>query len=243
MVSEFRLILEEFSSELDALAEMSVGQQESITARARIAAGNAATLLLAAIFEEYIRQQVRIAFKEKVKRVNGPGDFPSNLAIKVWRKTLDASMRTQIGELDGNSREVEERFATAVAFSIKKDMRAEVSDAVSHNENNMRPDQMAELFKQIGVPSMLSKCCEQVEMSDLVGGNNADDTRLKIIARIEDFFRRRNIVAHAITLGSSSGPAEIAADIELFKALSRAIVRTLEEEFPQEAEEGQEGGS
>jgi hypothetical protein len=238
MVTEFQLTFEEFSAELEALTEMSTGQAEGVTARARIAAGNAATLLLAAVFEEYVRQQVRAAFKEKVARSSGLADFPKNLATKVWKRTLEVLMRAQINDLDGNSRQVEEKFAAAVAFSIKSKIESEVSDAVAHNENNMRPQQMGELFAQIGVSGILGKCCAEVEMADFVGADDSDDTRSKVVARVEDFFRRRNTVAHAITLGSSSGPAEIAGDIELFRILGHSIARTLEREFPsQELEE------
>lgn len=89
-MSEFSLNFDDFSSELDALSEVVTGPTEgashTLSPRARICAGNAATLMLAAIYEEYIRQQVISAFKEKCSRVNGYTDLPKSLAGKVWKK-------------------------------------------------------------------------------------------------------------------------------------------------------------
>lgn len=238
MVTEFELIFEEFSTELNALSEMTTGPSERLTSRARIAAGNAATLLLAAIFEEYIRQQVRAAFKEKVQRANSMADFPSNLALKVWKRTLEMLARTPVDELDGNSRGLEDRFSAAVSFSVKKELSLEVSDAVSHNENNMRPTQLNELFKQIGVSSILNKSCTEVALLEHLGCDVPENARTALVSQVEDFFRRRNDVAHAITLGSSSGPSEIASDIEMFLTLGQALFKTLEREFPPQTDSG-----
>ena len=68
MATEFDAIFNEFSDELDALAEMADAPaafvREGVTARARIAAGNAATLLLAAIFEEYISKSIELEISD-----------------------------------------------------------------------------------------------------------------------------------------------------------------------------------
>lgn len=141
MLTEFELIFEEFSTELDALSEMTTAPKEcavgSLTPRARIAAGNAATLLLAAVFEEYVRQQVKTAFKEKGQRAKGICEFPSNIASKVWRRSLETLARTQFEEVEVNPRIVEERLAAVVSFSIKKDITSDVGDAIVHNENRL----------------------------------------------------------------------------------------------------------
>lgn len=235
MDTEFDLIFEDFSDELQALSDMSGLQSPTATARSRIAAGNAATLLLAAVFEEYIRQQVRMAFKQKAIRARTIEDFPKGITVKVWKKTLENLLRVPISELDGNSRNLEDKFSAAIAFSLKKDITSEVSEAISHNENNMRPDQINNMFSQIGISGILGKCAEHENIIDLVGGSDPSDARIKLVARIEDFFRRRNMVAHAIKLGSSSGPTEIANDIGLFFTLGKALCMALAREIPLDA--------
>jgi hypothetical protein len=239
MLTEFELIFEEFSAELDALSEMtaSPGKHASeLTSRARIAAGNAATLLLAAVFEEYVRQQVKAAFKEKSIRAKGISDFPNNIASKIWRRALETLARTQFEEVEGNARIFEERFAAVVSFSIKKDVMSDVSDAIAHNENNMRPTQLSELFNQIGISKILHKICDEKDLLDHLNCDEPEKARTTLVTEIEEFFRRRNHVAHAIKLGSSSGPLEISQDIELFRVFGQSLFRALNRELPPESD-------
>lgn len=240
MLTEFELIFEEFSAELDALSEMTAapGKQvsELLTSRARIAAGNAATLLLAAVFEEYVRQQLKAAFKEKGKRAKGISDFPNNIASKIWRRALETLARTQFEEVEANARIFEERFAAVVSFSIKKDVTSDVSDAIAHNENNMRPNQLAELFNQIGISNILHKTCDEQDLMDHLNCDESEKARSALVTQIEEFFRRRNHVAHAIKLGSSSGPLEISQDIELFRVFGQSLFRALNRELPPESD-------
>lgn len=236
MLTEFELIFEEFSAELDALSEMVATPREraagsALTSRARIAAGNATTLLLAAVFEEHVRQQVKAAFKEKGKRAKGIDDFPRNLAPRIWRRSLETLARTQFEEVEANPRILEERFAAIVSFAIKKEVLSDVSDAVAHNESNMRPTQLTELFAQIGISNVLLKACEDKSLIDHLDCDEQEKARSVLVTRIEDFFRRRNAVAHAIKLGSSSGPSEISQDIELFRIFGQSLFRALNREL------------
>jgi len=234
MPTDFELIFEEFSTELDALSEMTTTSKDrgASTSRARIAAGNAATLLLAAVFEEYIRQQVKAAFKEKGRRAKGLQDFPNKLAPAVWRRTLEKMARTQFEEVLENPNVLEERFAAVVAFAIKKNVQSDVSDAVAHNENNMRPTQLNTLFNQIGISNIILGACNDTQLRSHLDCDEQENARTILVNRIEDFFRRRNYVAHAIRLGSSSGPSEISHDIELFRTFGQALFRTLNRELP-----------
>lgn len=237
MLTEFELIFEEFSAELDALSEMTAKpgkHANELTSRARIAAGNAATLLLAAVFEEYVRQQVKAAFKEKGKRAKGIIDFPNNIASKIWRRALEALARTQFEEVEANARIFEERLAAVVSFSIKKDVMSDVSDAIAHNENNMRPNQLAELFNQIGISKIIHKICDEQDLMVHLNCDEPERARSTLVAQIEEFFRRRNHVAHAIKLGSSSGPLEISQDIKLFRVFGQSLFRALNRELPPE---------
>ena len=47
--------------------------------------------------------------------------------------------------------------------------------------------------------------------------------RKEITARVEDFFKRRNSIAHAIKTGTSSGPTQIEQDITIFRAFGFGI--------------------
>ena len=236
--SVFALIFEEFSGELDALGEIAVHPKESgeggahpLSAKARVAAGNAATLLLAAVFEEYVRQLVKAAFREKSNTAKGIQDFPQNIAAKVWRQSLSMLASAEMEDVEANPADYETRLAAVVAFSLKKNVTSDVGQALAHNQNNMRPDLLAGLFKQIGIPKILHKSCEDQEMLDYVDSDNGDHARNHLAAALNDFFKRRNYIAHAIQLNTSSGPQQLGKDISLLYTFGRALQRALDREF------------
>jgi len=235
-MSDFSLNFDDFSSELDALSEVVVGRAEgvssSLSPKARISAGNAATLMLAAIYEEYIRQQVMSAFKEKCLRVNGHGEFPKALAGKVWKKALDSMARTQFSRVEERAREMEDNIRHILNFTLKKDLASDVAKTVAHNVNNMRPQQMAELFKDIGISEIINKSCRDPKLKSLIGAPKRAELVSIVTLRVDAFFQRRNDVAHALHAGRSSGPGEILQDIELFRLFGQGLATALDTEFP-----------
>ncbi len=100
MATEFELILEDFEAELVAIEGMinSLSATGSVSpARARIAGANAATLLLAATFEEFVRQEVKAAFVARAATASGMKDFPPKIAGVVWRRSLERLSRESLG--------------------------------------------------------------------------------------------------------------------------------------------------
>ena len=243
-MSEFSLNFDEFSSELDALSEVVVGPTEgassTLSPRARISAGNAATLMLAAIYEEYVRQQVMSAFKEKCSRVNGHSEFPKALAGKVWKKALDAMARTQFSRVEERAREMEESIQNILNFTLRKDLASDVSKTVAHNVNNMRPQQMVELFKDIGIAEIIGKSCNDPKLKALIGVSKKAELISNVTLRLDAFFQRRNDMAHALQAGRSSGPVEILQDIQLFRLFGKGLASALDTEFPELEREGLE---
>lgn len=232
MASEFDAILDEFSDELDSLSELAGGRTASsggtgLTPRARVAAANAAVLLLAAVFEEHIRQQVRAAFREKTRVSTTLADFPQKIAAVVWKRSLEGLARTPFEEIEANLRSTDDLVAATLSFCLRKEVSADVGQALSHNENNMRPGELNRLFNQIGLKSIISECCKQPRLKAFLGRDTYGTAQVELESRLETFFRRRNGIAHAIQFGSSSGPTELLQDIEMFRALSQALAATL----------------
>jgi hypothetical protein len=92
----------------------------------------------------------------------------------------------------------------------------------------MRHGELGRLFNQIGLGNILSSICGERDLIDFLGTENASDARDLFVARSEEFFRRRNEIAHAIKLGSSSGPSALHQDIELFRVFGRALSAALQ---------------
>jgi hypothetical protein len=233
MATEFDLSFEDFDAELTALAEMAGGpgggRGSDLSARARIAAGNGAVLLLAAMFEEHVRQQVRSAFKAKARMDGGMAGFPNKIASVVWRRSLELLARKPFEDIEANIREADAALGATSAFCLQKDITADVGAALSHNENNMRAGELNRLFNQIGVKGILSELCGRGNVVAFLGCDGPGKANTELETRIDDFFRRRNDVAHAIQLGSSSGPTELLNDIALFREIASSLSLTLNE--------------
>jgi hypothetical protein len=232
VLADLELSFEEFSSELDALAEMAAGAPGTqLTSRARIAAANGATLLLAATFEEFVRQQVKTAYQEKARRATTIADFPDRIASRVWRRSLEKLARTNFAEIEANTIEIDKQVASILSFCLRKELNADVGETLAHNESNMQPRQLNELFNNIGIKDICAKSCEFQDIIDHLGCDSAGKANALLVAKVEDFFKRRNLIAHAIKFGSSSGPSELFQDIETLRIfglnLSKAIDNAL----------------
>ncbi len=235
MTSELALNFSEFAAELDALAELvsyeAGGQTSSLGARARVAAGNGAVLLLAALFEEYIRQQAKTAFKSKADRSTDMSGFPEKVTSKIWRKSLELLARQSFDEILRNKTSTDARVRAIIAFCLDEDVKSDVSHAIAHNENNMRPDEINGIFSNIGVKNVIGLTCKNSIFRDFLNEDAVDRASAKLRLRIEEFFRRRNGIAHAIQLGMSSGPTELEQDIEFFRQFAQALSTTLQQEI------------
>lgn len=232
---EIQAICDEFHEELAGLSDFAqIGKpagEASLSPRARIAAANGATLLLAALYEECVRQFVKSTFNQKKQNAQGIGDFPDKLAASVWRRSFEKLSRRPFLDVQGAYSVTNSEVRGILDFCLKGDLSSDVSSVIAHNENNMRSDEMAKLFKQIGVSNLMIKIGGCKEAQYFTGLDNAGVCGEAIKQDIEDFFRRRNDIAHAIQTASSIGPSEIAKDIDLLKAVTTSLVTVLSSEL------------
>ena len=226
MATEFDFIFEEFAAELNAIGEMALGAQSG-SAKSRIAAGNGATLLLAAVFEEFVRQQVKAAYREQSRSMETFKELSSKLASTIWRRAFDKFGRTPLEVFEADITIAQSSFNSIVGFCIKKDSSSDVAEFIAHNENNMRLAQMNSLFKSIGLSNVSREIAADARMIEFLGCEDAAQADQKLQIYIEIFFKRRNEIAHAIKMGSSSGPTDLENDIALFRQLADSLTRHL----------------
>jgi hypothetical protein len=232
---ELSAIHDEFLEELAGIREFSnpAGEADlrALSGRARVAAANGATLLLAALYEECVRQMIKTVFNFRRATPGGRAGFPDKLPSAVWRRSLERLARKQFDDLVREASDVDLQMKQIVSFCIKGDLGADVSTTVSHNDNNMRPEEMGRLFSQVGISDVFSKLgeCEQIKAFFAVSSRGKAAENAK--AALEEFFRRRNEIAHAIQIGASGGPASLNKDVEFFEAMSEALVGLLTREL------------
>ena len=222
---QYQAILDDFETEISALSELADATQigSTLSPGARISLGNSLTLVLASVFEEYVRQLVRAAWAERLIATQDPRKFPSKLRSKLWRSALERTARFPFAEIESQSRTTRDKIHNVLKFCLDGDFNVPIEHEISHNDNNMRPDQINLLFSQIGISNVLQNGCDFQDIMNFFACQNAGQAAQHLRNEIDGFFVRRNTVAHAIAFGSSGGANAIHRDIEVFRLASRAL--------------------
>ena len=228
---EYQLILEDFERELDVVGELAsaTGNKSSFTSEARISLANALTLLLASIFEEYVRQLVRAVWAERRKVVADVTAFPDKLRPKLWRAALERAARKPFADIDDDPNAAREKVENLLRFCLDGDLSADVDKEISHNDTNMRPGEITRLFSQIGLKDILTTCCSRDHILSHFDCDKPGQAVEVARASLEEFFIKRNTIAHEITFGSSGGPTSILNDVKTFRIIALGLAQAADE--------------
>ncbi|MBG0798695.1 hypothetical protein IYX23_13560 [Methylocystis sp. L43] len=238
MASAFEIITEEFIDDMDAIRSLVVTFSDpQKTAKARIAAANSATLLVAATFEEFIREMAREFARAVVANADSYEKLPKKLAATAWKRTMDGLSKLRFDGAQAGSA-AESVFGTAQArFNViyefcKGDLTQDIYRELIHNENNMRPGELNGLFKVSGLPDVCAKVSDKQPILDVYGETEPGKAHGKLLLSLEDFFERRNAIAHSLNSGHSSGPDQILNDLTMLEGVGKALCITLETIVP-----------
>lgn len=234
MSTAFSVIVDEFENSLVPLREIVMaGEEKTSSARARVASVHAATLLLAATFEEFVREMAREYAVQIVTKATNVSDLPDALLETAWRRTFDKFARTKsIGKNKREALEISAKQARptidALCAFIEGDISQNIFDNLIHNENNMRAGEINGLFKVSGLSNVCAETCKQMEIKNFFETDDSGKAHGDLLAAFDDFFERRNTIAHSLNSANSSGPTAILRDVKMFGAFSRDLCRTLE---------------
>jgi hypothetical protein len=224
--SVFELITEEFINDLDAIRQwITILSAIGYPAKLRIASSNAATLLVAATFEEYIREMAREYARAVVASSKSIDQLPAKLAATAWRRTLEKLARMKLE--DGLGREgmfgtAQTRFSLIYEF-CNGDLSKDIYRDLIHNENNMRHEEINSMFKLSGLSNVCGKTSDSKVLKDYFGESEAGRTYGKLRGAIDEFIDRRNQTAHELRRGHSGSSDQILRDIDLLEKFSFAL--------------------
>lgn len=231
MASIFEIIREEFIGELDAIRLLvTTFDGQGKPPKARAAAANSSTLLVAATFEEFIRQCAREYARIVVSRSKNREDLPIKLAATAWRRSMESLARVRI-DVDKSSRDtlllaVKSRFAVVHAF-INGDLSQNIYDDLIHNENNMRSNELNSMFKVAGLKDVCTALSRQEPLLTFFQEVEPSVAHGKFVTALEDLMERRNNIAHALNPGSFSGSDQILKDLDMLSAVAKSLCLTL----------------
>lgn len=239
MTTVFNAIADEFLADLTAITELiSIAQAPGNSARSRIASVNSSTLLLAARFEEFIRELGRQYARETVSRCVKSSQIPRKLTATAWKRTLEGLSRAKI-DTGGTpepteliSRQARSSFEAVCSF-LEGDTTQDIYASLIHNENNMRPGQLNAVFSICDLKDVCSKTSERHELSTYFEEEDPGKVHGLLLTRLNDFMEKRNNIAHSLNPGSSSVPDNVLDDVSFFEALALSLAETLPEHLPQ----------
>lgn len=88
--SIYEVVRDDFVGELDAIRQLvTTFNGQGKTAKARIAAANSATLLVAATFEEFVRVMAREHARAVVMRAPSFDKLPKKLVSVAWKRSME----------------------------------------------------------------------------------------------------------------------------------------------------------
>ena len=202
-------------------------------AKVRIAAANSATLLVAATFEEFVREMARAHARMIVTTTSSFDKLPKKLISTVWKRSMEGLARLRLDgeQLAREDLTIETRFSAAYSF-VKGDRTQDIYKELIHNENNMRANEINSMFGVAGLSDMCAKVCDNQAMIEFFGETEPGKAHGKLLAALNDFFERRNGIAHALKPDRSSAPNQIVTDLDMLQARSEAMIQTLDNLTP-----------
>jgi hypothetical protein len=233
--TDFTVITEEFDNDLDAIRSLvnAFNDPHKSAPKARIAAANSATLLLAATFEEFVREMARAYAKAVVAATESFERLPPRLANTAWRRTMETLARIRI-DTRTKAFSAETVFSDALTrFNVvyefcKGDLSQDVYNELIYNENNMRPSEINSLFRVSDLGDVCLKLADKKPLLESFGEAEPGKAHGRLLASLEEFFERRNGIAHSLNPTRSSGPDQILKDIDMLDAFGQSLCETLE---------------
>jgi len=238
VATSYDLIAEDFLSDLAALSNLVQSAHNSgSSAKARVASVNSATLLLAATFEEFVRQLGRQFARDVVSRTIDPKKLPKKLTATAWKRTLENLARAKIDtggtplSLEHISADSRVKFDAVWAF-LGGDISQDIYDSLIHNENNMRPSEINAVFSICDLPNICLKICDHEVMKNHFGEEDSGKVHGMFLTSLNDFMEMRNDIAHSLNAGSSAGPDKFYGYVSTFNAIALALATRLPDSLP-----------
>lgn len=238
MSTAFDVISDDFLSDLEAISDL-VGlvANGGGSSKSRVASINSATLLLAATFEELVREMGRQYAREVVSRTANVADLPRKLTATAWKRALEDMARAKI-DTGGTSTpllhiatEARSEFDAICKF-LEGDISQNIYKHIAHNENNMRPDQINAIFNVCDLNNICAKISENDILKIHLVEADSGQAHSKFKVALNDFMEKRNNIAHSLNPGSSASAEQFLDDVNLLRAVALAMAACLPDHLP-----------
>ena len=233
MCTEFSAIADEFEQDLENIRSLvsAFDSPDKSSPGVRVAAANSATLLLAATFEEFVREMARCYAKFVVGSTDRVESLPQRFNETVWRRTMASLERIRFESQPAPQLILDAKAKFDAVFEFcSGDLDQDIYEVLIHNENNMRTGQINAVFKISGLQNVCLLLSDKQAISDTFSQQDSGQVHGLILSSLDNFFDRRNEITHSLNSTSSSGSIQINQDIDMFWAFGKSLCETLEAE-------------
>ena len=236
MTTDFRATADEFSQSLGTIGEfVSSLDSRGATPSVRVAAVNSAILLIAATFEEFIKEMATLSVRHTVKASSALSDVPTKVLRTAWRRTFSSIGNLTIPQSTDNQgimkavNDAEERSKTLLAF-LRGDVTQDIYNGLVDNDSAMRIDQINSLFGIGDIRNVCKLTSQTQRIIDHFKSENADQGSADLSSFINQFIEQRNEIAHRLSSATSLAPRDVHKHIDTFRVFACSLCEILENE-------------
>jgi hypothetical protein len=200
----------------------------SLSASGQNTMAAAAIVLLAAHFEEYIRQQVQeYAQALALEYENLPENQLEKLIDSYWRGGTNKLGRIRPKGDPLWISGAETQLRSLISFPIEKELSSFLAAYVSEHENNMRWDTITELAGRVGVSKLGQLMFAHLGLRAHVGIEKGGDFPLELQRKLNEFYVLRNGLVHSIAQNNGVGKTILVQWVTFFLIFANAFNATL----------------
>ena len=234
MTTDFRATADEFSQSLGTIGEfVSALDSSSATPSVRVAAVNSAILLIAATFEEFIKEMATLSVRHTVKASKAISDVPTSVLRTAWRRTFSSIADLAIPQSTDNKaimsavNDAEVRSKTLLAF-LRGDVTQEIYDGLVDNDSAMRVKQINSLFGISDIKNVCQLTSQNQRIIDHFNAESADQGSADLNNFINQFIDQRNEIAHRLNSATSLASKDVREQIDTFCVFAHSLCEVLE---------------
>ncbi|MRX33841.1 HEPN domain-containing protein [Aminobacter sp. MDW-2] len=189
----------------------------------------AAVVLLAAHFEEYIRQQIEEFAKSTISEyAHMDRDQQEKLVDHYWRAGSGRMGRIRPKGDPAWASGAQRLLLQLLEYPIRQNISAFIAGMLAEHENNMRWDTITELTARVGAQKLADKLFKSSALKAQIGNPKKDAFAPAIRLRLNEFYTMRNEIVHSISQSSGIGPTIFRHWIDFFKTFSVAFADAVE---------------
>ena len=207
------------------------------SAEIRVSSIYSSTLLIASLFEVFIRTIALEYLKIRIPTRNSIQEVPRGLLIKLCEQTLNVA-KNDLGKVTQSSPDYTKAIAQ-LTLKIKDlfeffqgDFGKDIFDGVIYNERNMTETQLNDIFKVCGIETVCMKIgTEGNKMKKFYPKIESKGTYNQFSDHLRDFIDLRNEIAHRFDLNFRERYTEFNNDCEMLFAFAEDLEHLLQMEL------------